>query len=1168
MRSKFTMVLAAAGSALLLTACGGSGSDMTETPPAPPPPTTYTVVLPDGHGLSAGMTTLPYGDTEVGDTTISCPSMSGCDMTVSQNPVTGAWTATAIGGAVTVAYNPPPPPVIDPGPDPMQLAAAQDAARDAWRDARAELAGLAGKEGANPAAYQHAVDAVADAKAAYDAALAATTVAEAEMAQADAEDAKAIALAQVGMVVTSYEAPALEAAQAAAMAAADAAKAAYEAAMAALAAVEEIKDADMASYDMAMIRVAAAKAAYDAAMAASNAAAATSSVSEAQAQQATAEGAKADADAANSDASMYAGLVQTAEDDAVAVAAQAEADALMAAQTGAQTAYDKAKMAYDVAVARFDALGDKKADNIPDHTRASDALAQAKTAYDAAMAANAMAQAAGTSADAAMYQAAAEAAAADVDAEVADANRYVALVEASYMSAQAVRDRAAEAAEAAEVAAAAEAKALADAKTAAMTAATAARTAATTARTEATKVSEKLGSSSQSAIDADAAATAAEAAATAAETASGMAQAATTSADAIKYQKMAEGEESKADTQLASAAELARQAGVATAGLDQLRIELARDAAGEAKDAAADAATKARAAAVKARMAAADAADDAAMAKRARLDYTNAKMKADDAATAATAAEAAATDAEAASSMAEAEYMKAMAADVSVADARAARDEARSQRDTATTSNTEAGAQYTVAMTAAGEASESAMTHVLSLLAAANDQSQTDMMKRDATIMAVAAVIGSAAGTIPATDRDNDSQSADGSGTSGATASWLGMALDDVDTANIDESKTVVPLSITVNTATGDENSLAFRTKAAEDDTATTDVDESVTMPKTATKIAGLTGFTHGYSITDDGTHAIVFTDKMQGADEVEAVTAVTARSVVGEDVDTADELKLGADKTGPTYAGVTWTPSGQEPLTGTLSCSTDGCDIAVSADGTVASIEGYEFTGSRDAVEGVEAADAMENEDYLVFGVWLREAVTDGDDAVALAFAAFAGGGQPVAATTYSATLTGTAKYTGKATGVYTAGESVDYFQGNAELTANFGEKPETGEDTVNGTIKGMIDNIVAGGESMSDEIRLSGTNINEEGAFSGNARMGSGEIQDDDTVKYPYNGSWSGNFYGPANDDDATEDVTEGPANTAPAAAAGTFGVTGTMGEGDDAVTRSYVGAFGARR
>ena len=70
---------------------------------------------------------------------------------------------------------------------------------------------------------------------------------------------------------------------------------------------------------------------------------------------------------------------------------------------------------------------------------------------------------------------------------------------------------------------------------------------------------------------------------------------------------------------------------------------------------------------------------------------------------------------------------------------------------------------------------------------------------------------------------------------------------------------------------------------------------------------------------------------------------------------------------------------------------------------------------------------------------------------------------------------------------------------------------------------------------------------------------------------MEYPYNGTWSGNFFG-ANaavaDDGGTTDVDETMAAAAPDAVAGTFGVSGTMGEGDDAVTSTYVGAFGARR
>ena len=82
----------------------------------------------------------------------------------------------------------------------------------------------------------------------------------------------------------------------------------------------------------------------------------------------------------------------------------------------------------------------------------------------------------------------------------------------------------------------------------------------------------------------------------------------------------------------------------------------------------------------------------------------------------------------------------------------------------------------------------------------------------------------------------------------------------------------------------------------------------------------------------------------------------------------------------------------------------------------------------------------------------------------------------------------------------------------------------------------------------------------------------MGEGvDTNDDDVLEYTYNGTWSGNFYGsnPAVEDDTTTTgVDESMDAAAPDAVAGTFGVTGTEGEGDAAVTTTYVGAFGARK
>lgn len=304
-------------------------------------------------------------------------------------------------------------------------------------------------------------------------------------------------------------------------------------------------------------------------------------------------------------------------------------------------------------------------------------------------------------------------------------------------------------------------------------------------------------------------------------------------------------------------------------------------------------------------------------------------------------------------------------------------------------------------------------------------------------------------------------------------------------------------------------------------------------------------------------------------------VGAVTFRYVEDQGVTAAAEYSLGTDKTGPTFTGVTWTPSGEEPLTGTLSCLEAGCDIELNADGTIAEIEGYEFTGSRDAVAAVTAAAAMENDDYLAFGVWLMEdgdTDTPGDQP---SFAAFANGGEPIVDFATYVTLTGTASYLGKAAGVHTAGDSVDWFEGVASLTANFGA-PGTDDDADDdddeiGTISGMINKIMAGGVATDDVISLRSADIvNDQTAFSGNARMGTGvDENNDDVLEYPYNGTWSGNFYGEnaAVVDEADTDADEAMAAAAPDAVAGTFGVSGTMGEGDDAVTSTYVGAFGGR-
>ena len=603
---------------------------------------------------------------------------------------------------------------------------------------------------------------------------------------------------------------------------------------------------------------------------------------------------------------------------------------------------------------------------------------------------------------------------------------------------------------------------------------------------------------------------------------------------------------------------------------------------------ASDAAVQARAA----RMA-------ANQAKYARTDATAANTHATAAETASGEAQAALARAMTAKSDADTARQAAMDATTSD-DAKMALANLRTANDALTAEHTGAmgaGMAYMRARDAAEDAAEAQGVHVIGLLIHANAQDldlgnpdDVDLAAaiakaRDARHKAVGDAINAAVGDPAATaagGQDQDSSTAADAGTAStasAEASWQG---DDVDvpTTDADES-TMRALSITVSI--DDTTDLVFRTKAAEeDDTNTADVDETIV---TATRFDRGLGNFYGYSISDRRNHAIVFTDKKQGKDQVLEVEAVTARYVEDEAVTTATELKLGTDRTGPTYTGVTWTPDQQQPLTGTLSCGDldANCDIEVNADGTITAIAGYVFTGSRDAVAAVAPAAAMEDADYLAFGVWLREDTNGDTEGTPKAFAAFANGGEPI--TDFNSDgdnndnytlLTGIATYRGSATGVYTEGSGVDYFEGNATLTADFGAPGIAGDaeadDDEIGTITGSIHGIYVGGVSSTDVISLREAGIvATNSAFSGNTRMGPGTIEDDDSVSYKYNGTWSGNFYGsnPAvADNAATTGVDESMDAAAPDAVAGTFGVSGTEGEGDAAVTRSYVGAFGARR
>ncbi len=594
---------------------------------------------------------------------------------------------------------------------------------------------------------------------------------------------------------------------------------------------------------------------------------------------------------------------------------------------------------------------------------------------------------------------------------------------------------------------------------------------------------------------------------------------------------------------------------------EQFAARLASENARIAKEAAMaavpGAVTAATAAAGKAATYAANAAGSATMAMNARTDYDKTKMASDAAAaenakamaakTAADGAETALSDAVAAynaavkdqdiETKAGATAIKTAADALEAAAMKAQTDAAQAQMD--------AEAARDMAMDDADDAAMYAATHVLGLFEAANAEGVEDADARKAAVAAVATAIGTAAAN---------------QGAVGVSALWP------ADTTDDDDNVVAGVLMVTITGVGGNITSDTMGTDGNNDG----DTEDAGEGPN-ASVITGQTGFSHGFDISahpsdsndPDGRHVIVFTDKKQGTPAVTAVTAVPAKTLTNADTSVGAVTDLGA-MSGNSYTGVTYyedsnsTSDSGLAFTGTLTCPL-GISCSTTISGDTITVTGYTFSGSRPARKAVDAADAAENNDYLAFGVWLNEDSDTGTAGDQPALGAFAGGGANFSTPN---TLEGKATYNGAATGVYTQGSKVDYFEGAATLTADFGANDEAG------IITGMIKNIVAGGMAMSgdviylnDDATPDDGNINSDGTFSGNARMGTGTTVDSVTT-YPYNGAWSGRFHGPAAADDATG------VDTLPPAAAGTFGVTGTTGTGDDAVTTSYVGAFGARR
>lgn len=203
------------------------------------------------------------------------------------------------------------------------------------------------------------------------------------------------------------------------------------------------------------------------------------------------------------------------------------------------------------------------------------------------------------------------------------------------------------------------------------------------------------------------------------------------------------------------------------------------------------------------------------------------------------------------------------------------------------------------------------------------------------------------------------------------------------------------------------------------------------------------------------------------------------------------------------------------------------------------------EVTNGSLAVAAASDIEDADDTDYMAGGVWLHvpSSASSVDD---VTFGAFADASDPFTSQNVQR-LTGTARYQGDASGIYTAKASRDasatigLFDADVELTANFGGAGDLG------TVSGRVFNprLDTGETSILQEVSLGEAPItaNEGGFFrgdtSGTDRTGGG-----------YAGKWGGQFAG----------NTSGDPDAHPTSVGGTFGAS----RADDLV--NFVGAFGA--
>lgn len=261
----------------------------------------------------------------------------------------------------------------------------------------------------------------------------------------------------------------------------------------------------------------------------------------------------------------------------------------------------------------------------------------------------------------------------------------------------------------------------------------------------------------------------------------------------------------------------------------------------------------------------------------------------------------------------------------------------------------------------------------------------------------------------------------------------------------------------------------------------------------------------------------------------------------------TAAALTFGGDDPADDEDAAFMTTGSYNGAMGTYTCAggaTD-CTVSIGDKGKIIAIsDGWIFT----PVDG--ATSDQPDYDYLNYGFWLKRTTKDGVTTYneVQTFA-----GSSIAASSDVSSVTGTAEYSGDATGVYVhamvnpdgtrASATSGHFNADVNLTATFGQVTVDGTDTIAdnvvNTVTGTIDKFdLSGGEANEWTVALSG-DIAAGGVTGGMAKGGMG------------NGSLSATFHGPVT---AVDGVVPKP-----------HSVVGEFNAGFS--NGSVAGAFGAR-